>query len=98
MTAIQAGKKSNEKEVYSIHRDKRRKLNPNHKLGQLVHTTDIKKVFSKGDSTNYSLNYKQKLKSYTTPSLAVEITAYLRDIIKTYYYQQNYLLMKTIKL
>ena len=29
-------------------------LNPKYKLGQLVRTADIKKVFSKGDSTNYS--------------------------------------------
>ena len=54
MTPIQASKKSNEKEVYSNLQDKRRKLNPKYKLGQLVRTSDIQKVFSKGDSTNYS--------------------------------------------
>ena len=52
VTPFQASKKSNEKEVYSILQDKRRKLNPKYKLGQLVRTADIKKVFSKGDSTN----------------------------------------------
>ena len=56
MTPIQNSKKSNEKEVYSNLQDKRRKLNPKYKLGQLVRTADIKKVFSKGDSTNYSYN------------------------------------------
>ena len=54
MTPNQASKKSNEKEVYSNLQDKRRKLNPEYKLGQLVRTADIKRVFSKGDSTNYS--------------------------------------------
>ena len=54
MTPNQASKKSNEKQVYSNLQDKRRKLNPKYKLGQLVRTADIKKVFSKGDSTNYS--------------------------------------------
>ena len=54
MTPVQASKKSNEKVVYSNLQDKRRKLNPKYKLGQLVRTADIKKVFSKGDSTNYS--------------------------------------------
>ena len=54
MTPNQASKKSNEKEVYSNLLDKRRKLNPKYNLGQLVRTADIKKVFSKGDSTNYS--------------------------------------------
>ena len=54
MTPIQASKKSNEKLVYSNLRDKRKILNPKYKLGQLVGTADIKRVFSKGDSTNYS--------------------------------------------
>ena len=54
MIPIQASEKSNEKEVYSNLQDKRRKLNPKFKLGQLVRTADIKRVFSKGDSTNYS--------------------------------------------
>ena len=54
MTPNQASKKSNEKEVFSNLQDKRRKLNPKFKLGDLVRTADIKKVFSKGDSTNWS--------------------------------------------
>ena len=53
-TPNQASKKSNEAEVYSNLQDKRKKLNPNFKLGQLVRTADIKRVFSKGDSTNWS--------------------------------------------
>ena len=54
MTPIQASKKSKEKIVYSNLQDKRRKLNRKLKLGQLVRTADIKRVFSKGDSTNWS--------------------------------------------
>ena len=42
------------KKVYSNLQDKRRKLNQKYKLGQLVRTADIKRVFSKGDSTNGS--------------------------------------------
>ena len=71
MTPNQASKKSNEKEVYSNLQDKRRKLNPKYKLGQLVRTTDIKRVFSKGDSTNYSY------KLYT-------ITEIIHDTIPSY--------------
>ena len=52
MTPNQASKKSNEQEVYSNLQDRRKKLNPKFHLGQLVRTSDIKKVFSKGDSTN----------------------------------------------
>ena len=54
MTPVQASRKSNEKIVYSSLRDDRQKQRPKYKLGQLVRTADIKKVFSKGDSTNYS--------------------------------------------
>ena len=54
MTPVQASKKVNEKLVYSNLQDKRKKFNPKFKLGQLVRTADIKRVFSKGDSTNWS--------------------------------------------
>ena len=54
MTPIQASKKVNEKEVFSNLRDDRVKRQPKFKLGQLVRTADIKRVFSKSDSTNWS--------------------------------------------
>ena len=54
MKPIDASKKSNEKLVYSNLQDKRKILNPKYKLGQLVRTADIKRVFNKGDSTNWS--------------------------------------------
>ena len=54
MTPNQASKNSNEKLVYSNLQDRTVKKQPKHKLGQLVRTADIKKVFSKADSTNYS--------------------------------------------
>ena len=71
MTPVQASKKANEKLVYSNLQDKRRKLNPKFKLGDLVRTADIKRVFSKSDSTNWSY------KSYT-------ITEVLYDTIPSY--------------
>ena len=54
MTPLQAGKNVNEELVCSNLEDKRKKLNPKFKLGQLVRTADIRRVSSKGDSTNYS--------------------------------------------
>ena len=54
MTPIQASKKSNEKIVHDNLKDNREIPKPKYKLGQLVRTADIKKVFSKGDSTNSS--------------------------------------------
>ena len=56
MTPIQASKKSNEKVVYNNLKDKRKKQKVKIQLGQLVRTADIKRVFSKGDSTNWSDN------------------------------------------
>ena len=56
MTPIQASKKANEKLVYTNLQDRRVKQSPKFKLGQLVRSADIKKVFSKGDSTNWSYN------------------------------------------
>ena len=71
MTPIQASKKVNEKLVYSNLQDKRQKQKPKFKLGQLVRTADIKRVFSKGDSTNWSYNL------YT-------ITEVIHDTISSY--------------
>ena len=71
MTPNQASKKSNEKIFYSNLQDKRKILNPKYKLGQLVRTADIKRVFSKGDSTNYSY------KLYT-------ITEIIHDTVPSY--------------
>ena len=71
MTPTQASRKSNEKLVFSNLQDKRKIPNPKHKLGQLVRTADIKKVFSKGDSTNWSY------KLYT-------ITEVIHDTIPSY--------------
>ena len=54
MTPIQASKKSNKKIVFANLRDDREKQQPKYKLGQVIRTADIKRVFSKGDSTNWS--------------------------------------------
>ena len=56
MIPIEASKTTNENEVSSNLKDNRKIQKPKYKLGQLVRTADIKRVFSKGDSTN--LSYK----------------------------------------
>ena len=76
MAPIQASKKSNERKVYSNLQDKREKQTQKYKLAQLVRTADIKRVFTKGDSTKYSYNL------YT-------ITEILHDTIPSY--RINYL-------
>ena len=57
MTPIQASKKSNEKIVYNNLEDNREIQKPKFKLGQLVRTADIKKIFSEGDSTSWSYKF-----------------------------------------
>ena len=54
MTPNQASKKVIEKEVFCNLKDNREIQKPKFKLGQLVRTADFKRVFSKGDSTNWS--------------------------------------------
>ena len=71
MKHFDASKKSNEKEIFSNLKDKREVRKLKFKLGQLVRTADNKRVFSKGDSTNY------KYKFYT-------ITEVIHDTIPSY--------------
>ena len=71
MTPLQASLKKNEKIVYCNLKDKREVRETKFNLGQLVRTSEIKKVSSKGDSTNYSY------KVYT-------ITEVIHGIIPTY--------------
>ena len=54
MTPIQASLKTNEGFVYKILIDKRNKIKPKYEIGDLVRTADLKKTFSKGDTTNWS--------------------------------------------
>ena len=61
LTPLQASKKVNEKTFYQNLQDRRVKQKPLFKLGQLVRAAVIKRVCSKGDSTNY----KYKLHTVT---------------------------------
>ena len=54
LTPIQASLKKNEGYVYKISLDKRKKIKPKYEIGDLVRTADLKKTFSKGDTTNWS--------------------------------------------
>ena len=57
MTLNETSKQSSEKLVYSNHQDKRQKSKSRFQLGQIVRTADILKVFSQGDSTNWSFRF-----------------------------------------
>ena len=54
LTPIQASLKENESYVYQNLLDKRKKIKPKYEINDLVRTADLKKTFSKGDTTNWS--------------------------------------------
>ena len=64
--------KKNEGFVYKNLLDKRKKVKPNFQLNDLVRTADLKKTFSKGDTTNWS--YK-----------LYKITEIINDTIPSYH-------------
>ena len=74
MTPVQASKTSNERKVYSNFQDRRVKRQIKFELGQLVRTADIKRVFSKGDSTNniYKLYTITEVIHDTIPSYRID--------------------------
>ena len=54
LTPIQASLKKNEGYVYKNLIDKLKKIKPKFQINHLVRTADLKKTFSKGDTTNWS--------------------------------------------
>ena len=72
MTPIQASLKKNEGFVYKNLLDKRKKVTPKFQINDLVRTADLKKTFSKGDTTNWS--YK-----------LYKITEIINDTIPSYH-------------
>ena len=54
LTPIQASLKKNEGYVYKNLLDKRKKIKPKNEIGDLVRAADLKKTFSKSDTTNWS--------------------------------------------
>ena len=92
MKPIDASRKSNQKLVYNNLKDDREKQKPKYKLGQLVRTADIKKVFSKRDSTNYSY------KLYTITEVIHDTTPSYRIDYLPERYNQNLLLPTKLSL
>ena len=74
LTPIQASLKKNEGFVYKNLLDKLKKVNPKFQVNDLVRTADLKKTFSKGDTTNWSYKlYKiTKIINDTIPSYRLD--------------------------
>ena len=74
LTPIQASLKKNEGYVYKILLDKRKKIKPKFQLNDIVRTADLRKTFSKGDTTNWSYTlYKvTEIINDTIPSYKID--------------------------
>ena len=72
LTPIQASLKKNEGYVYKNLLDKREKVKPKLQINDLVRTADLKRTFSKGDTTNWSYKF-------------YKITEIINDTIPTYH-------------
>ena len=73
LTPKDASLKKNEGYVYKNLLDKRKKIKPKYEIGDLVRTADLKKTFSKGDTTNWSyILYKiTEILNETIPSYKI---------------------------
>ena len=73
MTPIQGSLKKNESFVYKNLLDKLKKIKPKFQINDLVRVADLKKTFSKGDTTNWSYKlYKIKeIVNDTIPSYKI---------------------------
>ena len=74
LTPTQASLKKNEGYVYKNLLDKRKKIIPKFKINDLVRTADLKRTFSKGDTTNWSYKlYKiTEIINDTIPSYKID--------------------------
>ena len=74
LTPIQASLKKNEGYVYKNLLDKRKKTKPKFHVNDLVRTADLKRTFSKGDTTNwsYKLYKKTEIINDTIPSYKID--------------------------
>ena len=74
LTPIQASLKKNEGYVYKNIIDKRKEVKPKYEICDLVRTADLRKTFSKGDTTNWSYKlYKiTEIINDTIPSYKID--------------------------
>ena len=74
LTPTQASLKKDEGYVYKNLLDKRKKIKPKYEIGDLVRTADLKKTFSKGDTTiwSYKLYKITEIINDTIPSYRVD--------------------------
>ena len=82
LTTMQASLKKNDGYVYQNLLNKRKKIKPKFRVNELVRTANLKRLFSKGDTTNWSYNlHKIKEAIFDT------ISSYRIDSLSEHYNQ-----------
>ena len=84
LTPIQASLKKNEGYVYKNLLDKRKKIKPKFQINDLVRVADLKKTFSKGDTTNWSYKLYKLLKLIMIQYQLIKFIIYQKDITNRY--------------
>ena len=62
--------------------DKRKKMKPKFQVNGLVRTADLKKTFSKSDTTNWSYKLYEIRESLLIQYQVIILTIYQKDIMK----------------
>ena len=90
LTPIQASLKKNEGFAYNKLLNKRRKIQPKFQVNDFVRVADLKKTFSKGDTTNWSFKFykirefnNDTIPSYRIDNLKERFNETLRKKIET---------------
>ena len=84
LTSIQASLKKNEGYVYKNLIDKRKEIKPKFQINDIVRTTDLKKTFSKGDTTNWSYKLCKITEIINDIIPSYRLTIYQKDIMNRY--------------
>ena len=80
LTPIQASLKKNERFVYNNLLDKRKKKKPKFQVDDLVRTANLEKMFSKGDTTNWSFKLYRTTEIINDTIAAYKINELTRKI------------------
>ena len=84
LTPIQASVNKKEGYVYKNLLDKREKIKPKFQVNDLLRTADLNKLFSKGDTTNWSYKLRKSTEIIIDTVASKKTTIYHNDIMNRY--------------
>ena len=84
MTPLQASLKKDEGPVYKFLLEKRTRIKTKFKIHDLIRTADLKRTFSKGDTTIKYYKLYEITESINEKCRVIALTIYQKDIMKLY--------------